>query len=551
VECLVKFVAVVVLVLMGVSLAVPASATPGPPGHGEWWFDTWNVPQLWSEGARGQGVVIGEIDTGVNANLPALSGNVLRGTDFGSAGGDGRIDRDSDLFGHGTGMASLMVGHAGQDNILGMAPDAKILPVAVPITGTTDDAGGEANGDLLQAIRWAADHGARIISMSLGAPRDANGATRSCPAAEQDAVDYALGKGAIVVASSGNEGDRGSPIEEPSVCLGVISVGAVDSSGVVPKWSSRHPYLTVTAPGVNVPTVGRIPGEAFYGDGTSQAAAITSAGLAVIWSKYPKLTAAQVVARLLATLDGRRAIRDAAKGYGSINIGSAVRSQVPADAPDPVYAAVAPFMARDKASAAAPSPAPEVPPVGHKAPLPGGYAVRAAPGPLASGRGLAGVVGAAVGLLAAILLIGLALGRRRSRRTAIGSAPDTTLSPGESTAPAADSTPGEAESTSQVAGSPTGGVESSSGEAGSCSAVVGSLAGSVESTSGGAESDSPMVESSPRTVGWAAVAPAGESSSGEDGSPAPVAELSAHHSESVPPRGQLSAPAGESRFSGG
>jgi hypothetical protein len=316
-----------------------------------------------------------------------------------------------DLFGHGTAMASLMVGHAGQDDILGVAPDAKVLPVAVPITGTTDDAGGEANVALLQAIRWAADHGSRIISMSLGAPRDPGTGVRSCPEQEQDAVDYALAKGAIVVAAGGNSGAQGSPIEEPSVCLGVVSVGAVDPGNVVPAWSSRHPYLTVTAPGVNVPTVGRVQGQAFYGDGTSQAAAITSAGLALIWSKVPRLTGNQVVARLLATLDGRRSTRDAAAGYGGVNIGSAIRADVPANAPNPVYAAVGPFLARDKEMATVErrTPAP------HRPPLPTGLAIDPPPAPLATGPGLAGLVTAGVGLLATLLLITGAWLRKRSR----------------------------------------------------------------------------------------------------------------------------------------
>jgi hypothetical protein len=531
VECIVKFVAVVVLVLLGALVAAPASATPGPPGHGEWWFDTWHVQQLWSQGARGQGVVIGEIDTGVNASLPSLSGTVLRGKDFGSAGGDGRVDRDADIFGHGTGMASLMVGHAGQDDILGMAPDAKVLPVAVPITGTTDDAGGDANGDLLQAIRWAADHGARIISMSLGAARNPDAEERSCPLAEQTAIDYALGKGAIVVASSGNDGDRGNPIEEPSVCLGVVSVGAVDSAGVVPKWSSRHPYLTVTAPGVDVPTVGRIPGQAFYGDGTSQAAAVTSAGLAVIWSKFPKLTASQVVARLLATLDGRRTTRSATQGYGSINIGAAVRARVPANAPDPVYATVAPFLARDKAEAAAPNPAPRVPPVSHKAELPsGGYSVRAAPGPLTSGRGLAGVVGAAVGLLAVIALIAGTLRRRWSHRTTASEAPAPTLPPGEPTTEVHESAVPVHES-AVAAAVPSAEARESATQA--CESIV--LAG---------ESTGPAIES-PVGAGESA-APTGERVVRVSDSGDPVGEPTVRAVESSVPVGESALRAGES-----
>ena len=402
-------VGVAALLLFGVAQS-PAAAAPGPADHPEWWFDAWHVQSLWAQGATGQGVVIGEIDTGVNAALPELSGNLLQGNDFGTAGGNGQVDRDVDAFGHGTAMASLMVAHDGQDNILGIAPNARILPIAVPITGTTDDAGSLANGDLLEAITWAADHGAKIISMSLGAPRDPGDDHRSCPADEQQIIDHALAKGAIVVASGGNSGTNGSPIEEPSVCLGVISVGAEDQSETVPSWSSRHPYLTLTAPGVEIPTISRVPGQAFYGDGTSQAAAITSAGLAMIWSKYPNLTNRQVVARLLATLDGAQPTRSPFGGYGAVNIGRAVTANVPADAPNPVFAAADPFLALDKAKAVAPSVPRLDRPV--TAPLPGGYAVTLPTGPFASGPGLAGVLMAAVGLLALVALVVWAVRRR-------------------------------------------------------------------------------------------------------------------------------------------
>lgn len=405
----------IVTVLLGT--ATPAAAAPGPPGHQEWWFDTWHVQHLWAEGARGQGVVIGEIDTGVQARLPALAGQVLSGTDLGPGGGDGRRDRDVDAFGHGTAMASLMVAHDGPFGILGLAPDARVLPVAVPIPGTTDD--GNDASDLGDAIRFAADHGARIISMSLGGSTGGDADHLSCPADEQAAIDHALSRGAIVVAAGGNSGAAGNPIEEPAVCLGVVAVGAVDSAGRVPPWSSRHAYLTVTAPGVNVPTLGRGRDSAFFGDGTSQAAAITSAGLAVIWSRYPKLTNRQVVARLLATLRGRRAEPSPTTGYGSIDIAAAVDRPVPANAPNPVFAAVDPFLSRDAEQA----PPPPAPPIQRAKRLtePDGVVARPPAGPFAAGAGLAGLVTAGVGLLAIVASGVLAIGgRRRSRRSVRG-----------------------------------------------------------------------------------------------------------------------------------
>ena len=161
--------ALVAVVLLLVAGAPAAIATPGPPDAPEWWFDKWNVPGLWAAGADGRGITIAEVDSGVNASLTALSGKILPGIDFGAQGGNGRIDRETDPFGHGTAMASIMVASPTIFGIEGLAPAAKILPVAIPLLGTSDANG---NDHLSDAITWAADHGAKIINMSLGASRD-------------------------------------------------------------------------------------------------------------------------------------------------------------------------------------------------------------------------------------------------------------------------------------------------------------------------------------------------------------------------------------------
>jgi subtilisin family serine protease len=394
-----------------VGVASPALAAPGPADAPEWWFDTWQVQSLWDAGARGQGVTIAEIDTGVNAALPELAGNVMPGKDFGPAGGDGRVDHAIDPFGHGTAMASIMVAQPGLLDITGLAPGAQLLPVAVPLRGTTD-APTSGNDHLAEAIRWAADHGSKILSMSLGGTRDPAKDSVPCPADEQAAITYAISKGAVVVASAGNSGQTGSPVEEPGVCLGVISVGAVDSHGTVPSFSSRHRYLTVTAPGVNVPSLGRDAGHAFAGDGTSQSTAITSAVLALIWSRYPDLSGRQVVARLLATLDHRTGEQDPSYGYGSVDAYQAVTAPVPADAPNPVYDAVAPFLSANSATSRA-LPVPR--PAASRIAPPGHFVIGKAPS-VWSARVWAAFV---VGLLGALALILLAVaGTVHARRFA-------------------------------------------------------------------------------------------------------------------------------------
>ena len=388
-----------------VTCAAPATAAPGPPGSPEYWFDQWQVPQLWANGADGTGITIAEIDTGVNASIPALAQNVLPGKDFGIPG-NGQIDREASSFGHGTAMASIMVAHEGLLGITGLAPAAKLLPIAVPLNGTTD--AGKAD-QLGPAITWAADHGGKVISMSLGGGQKRSPGADPCPAAEQQAVYHALSKGAIVVAASGNSGPTSNIVEDPGVCLGVVSVGAVDRNGTVASFSSRHPYLTLTAPGVAVASLSRTPGAAYSGDGTSQATAIASAVFALVWSKYPELSGRQVVARVLATLDRKSATRDPAYGYGTVNALRAVTADVPPDAPNPVFAAADPFIARATAFAAA---VPPPPPAAVGARATGRFAISSSPR-LRAPMVLWGFAAMGVGVVA---LAALGIGGWRTRR---------------------------------------------------------------------------------------------------------------------------------------
>ncbi|MCW2539768.1 MAG: peptidase [Frankiales bacterium] len=341
--------ATVALLAIGGSLAgaAPASAAPGPPDAQEWWFDSWNVPALWAVGADGRGITVAVVDTGVQASIPELAGKVLPGTDYTGNGSDGRTDFDGDDFSHGTAMASLIVASKGVYGIEGLAPQAKILPIAIPLEGTIRTGAGAPNpNSTALAVRYAADHGAKIISMSLGGIRNPDEDEVPCPPALQAAVVYALTKGSLVVAASGNSGDSGSPVEEPGVCLGAVSVGAIDATLAVAPYSSRHSYLTVSAPGDAIATLSRQSGTAFVGDGTSQATAITSAALALIWSKYPTATNKQILSRLLSTVvDKGPKGRDPAYGIGVINTGAAVRSGI-ATAPDPVFDGVQPLLAQ-------------------------------------------------------------------------------------------------------------------------------------------------------------------------------------------------------------
>jgi len=393
-----------------VTFATPmtaAEAAPGPSSAPEWWFDSWHATDLWAGGADGHGITIAVVDTGVQASIPELSGKILPGADFISNGTDGRTDFDGEGFSHGTAMASLMVARSGLGNIEGLVPNAQILPIAVPLKGVIKH-GSTPDNPTSGAIDYAVNHGAKIISMSLGGVREQDeDGPDPCPASVQQSVLNAVRKGVLVVAASGNSGDADSPVEEPGVCLGVVSVGAVDSSLNVTSFSSRHPYLTLSAPGDNIPTLSR--DSAYIGGGTSQATAITAAALAMVWSKYPAENARQVLTRVLTTATDRGpAGRDSSYGYGVINPEAAIDAAVPATtAPNSVFDGVAPLLATHGASTGKP----KVLPAAHGTPNLGRFVVSsAADQPPTSTLVLA--VAALVLLLVAIVTFILALRRK-------------------------------------------------------------------------------------------------------------------------------------------
>ncbi len=430
---------IVSLLMIAVPIAAPpAAAAPGPASAPMWWFDHWNVPALRAQGATGAGITIAVVDTGIQASIPELAGKVISGADFTGRGGDGRVDYDRENFGHGTAMASLIAAASGYAGIEGLAPGATLLPIAVPLSGSGVSATTISDA-LPQAIRWAADHGASIINMSLGGDRDPAKDALPCPVAHQDAITYAISKGAIVVAASGNGGQEGSPVEEPGVCLGVISVGSVNSARTVSPFSSRHPYLTVAAPGQQIATLSKVPGVAYVGEGTSQATAIASAAIALIWSKFPTLSGRDIVTKMLATAeDLGPAGRDDEYGYGLIRPDLAIGASVPADAPNSVYEGIDPYLPVD-APVASIAPAP---PAGTAAAPPGAVQVSAAP-PAVPGLIVFGAVTAVIGGLGLALLLVFGLrSRHRRRRHGRDPPPVSILAPGPSLAPQPPPPPG-------------------------------------------------------------------------------------------------------------
>jgi type VII secretion-associated serine protease mycosin len=304
------------LVSMAVLPALPAGAAPAAVADGisdkqQWVLNMLDVDPAWSV-TRGGGVTVAVIDSGVNPHVSDLTGSVTTGPDY---TGVSTSPASRNWGVHGTWMASLIAGHGhdgGFDGVTGIAPRARILSIRViPDRGDPHYAKYEREQEtviqqsLADGIHYAITHGAQVISMSIGysAP---SGTVR---AALQQAYDH----GVVVIASAGNSGGPSGPARAddapesfPADYPGVISVGAVNASGVVAGFSSDNLSVKVAAPGVNVPAQGR-DGEYWLVSGTSPACALVAGVAALIKSKYPHLAPDLVASALTSTTTDRPA----------------------------------------------------------------------------------------------------------------------------------------------------------------------------------------------------------------------------------------------------
>lgn len=314
-------------VLLAASLALVPSTVAHADGirAQQWALDAMHTQQAWQI-TKGKGITVAVLDTGVEADHPDLVGNVLPAQDmigFGAKQGDRAWAR------HGTAMAGIIAGHGhgpgNGDGVMGMAPEAKILPVRV-ILEDDDTARGKARSTrgnaLAEGIRWAADHGADVINLSLG---DDSASAHPEPA-EDEAVQYALKKNVSVVASAGNGGDKGDHVSYPAAYPGVIAATAVDRFGIRASFSTRRWYATVSAPGDKI--VIADPDHKYYeGWGTSAASAFVSGAVALIKAAHPGLTPAQIKQLLEDTARNPPAGgRDDSRGFGMIDPAAAIRA---------------------------------------------------------------------------------------------------------------------------------------------------------------------------------------------------------------------------------
>ncbi|WP_231571169.1 S8 family peptidase [Gordoniibacillus kamchatkensis] len=267
--------AVMLSLLLALTSTVPAAhaavdpAKPNDPLRvKQTYLDQIHAPEAWAAAAgiaASPPIVVALVDTGVDLTHPDLQGKLTSGYNLLDPAKPPQDDN-----GHGTNVAGVIAAAADNDKgIAGIAQNVRIMPIkALEADGRGDEA------KLGEGIRYAVDHGARIVVLSLGLYRYNERLAQT--------VQYAEQQGVLLVAATGNEGDS---VNYPAAYPTVVAVGGVDPYNQPEYRSNIGPEIDLVAPyDVFTTTLGGGYGSK---NGTSMAAPQAAAVAALAWSKYP------------------------------------------------------------------------------------------------------------------------------------------------------------------------------------------------------------------------------------------------------------------------
>ncbi len=301
--------------VISVEQDVPVSVLGDPMRSDQWALNWVPFESTWGT-SNGTGVIVAVVDTGIAAAHQDLSGSVIAGTDLASDAGSvdpsgkGMLDPGA----HGTHVAGIIAAHANNGiGISGAAPGARLMPVRV-----LDADGTGVASDAAEGVIWAADHGARVINMSLGGGPSPG---------MQEAIQYARSKQAVVVAAAGNAKEQGNAPTYPAAYPEAIAVASVNSSLEHSAFSNTGAYVDIAAPGEMILSTygGSKPNDYAWMSGTSMATPYVSAAAALVIGAHPSLSAEGVGHILNSTAaDLGSPGRDHTYGNGLINVRSAV-----------------------------------------------------------------------------------------------------------------------------------------------------------------------------------------------------------------------------------
>jgi len=269
--------------------------------------DKLQLREAWDINQGSEKTLLAIVDTGIDYNHPEFAGRVINGKDFANNDNDSMDDQ-----GHGTHCAGIAAASANNGvGIAGVAPGVKLLGVKVLAANGSGSYEGVANG-----IIYAADQGAKVISMSLGG--------RASSKAVEDACKYAIDKGALVVAAMGNDGREVKSY--PAAIPGVLAVGSTDSADARSSFSNMGAHISVSAPGSRIlstlPMKSNSLGKTEYGvlSGTSMACPAVSGLASLLRDQAPEQNADQIRTRIEKSSDDLGAQGfDKQFGFGRIN----------------------------------------------------------------------------------------------------------------------------------------------------------------------------------------------------------------------------------------
>jgi subtilisin family serine protease len=380
----------------------------------EWWLTALRVSGGWRAApAEGKGVTVAVLSTGVDAASPDLTGAVTIGPDY---SGSGRTSAGPFWGDEGTAVASLIAGHGhgtgATDGITGVAPHARILAIQVtleyndPLNADSSITKGLTNA-IASGIRYAVGHGAGVIALpldpaTLGPVATGDPAIAGGSPSERAAVGYALAHNVVLIAPAGDNGAGTGSVNYPAAYPGVVAVGATGRGGQLAPFTSKLSYVALTAPGSGL-TVANPSGGYQTLATTDLSAALTAGVAALIRSRFPLLTAADVTRALAAGARPASGPKAAGRGRGALDATGALAAAA-------TLAAARQPQPRTAAPTTAPPPAPATQPA----------ATRAVSRP-AGASTLAGtlvrdlVIGSGVLIVALAGALALVVKRRRTR----------------------------------------------------------------------------------------------------------------------------------------